>query len=116
MKVAFLGLGAIGAPMARHLAPRYELSVWNRTASKAIAFAKETSSRSAGSPADAVRGAAVAITCLPTSREVESLLDGGDGMVGAFESGATLIDCTSGDPATSRRVAARLVESTCVGI
>ena len=110
MKVAFLGLGAIGAPMARHLAPRYELSVWNRTASKATAFAKETSSQTAGTPADAVRGAAVAITCLPTSREVESLLDGGDGMLGAFESGATLIDCTSGDPATSRRIAARLAE------
>ena len=110
MKVAFLGLGAIGAPMARHLAPRYELSVWNRTPSKATAFAKETSSRVASSPADAVRGAAVAITCLPTSREVESLLDGDDGMLGAFESGATLIDCTSGDPATSRRIAARLAE------
>jgi 3-hydroxyisobutyrate dehydrogenase len=110
MKVAFLGLGAIGAPMARHLAPRYELSVWNRTPSKATAFAKETSSRAASSPADTVRGAAVAITCLPTSREVESLLDGDDGMLGAFDSGATLIDCTSGDPATSRRIAARLAE------
>ena len=110
MKVAFLGLGAIGAPMARHLAPLYELSVWNRTASRAAEFAKETSSHAATSPADAVRGAAVAITCLPTSREVESLLDGPDGMAGAFDRGATLIDCTSGDPATSRRIAARLAE------
>ncbi|HEX6941537.1 MAG TPA: NAD(P)-dependent oxidoreductase [Gemmatimonadaceae bacterium] len=110
MKVAFLGLGAIGAPMARHLAPRYELSVWNRTTTKATAFAQETSSQVANSPADAVRGAAVVITCLPTSREVESLLDGDDGMLGAFESGATLIDCTSGDPATSRRIATRLGE------
>ena len=110
MKVAFLGLGAIGAPMARHLAPRYELSVWNRTASRATEFAKETSSCAATSPADAVRGASIAITCLPTSREVESLLDGPDGMLGAFESGATLVDCTSGDPATSRRLAARLAE------
>ncbi len=110
MKVAFLGLGAIGAPMARHLAPRYELSVWNRTASKAQTFAKETSSRAASSPADAVRGAAVAITCLPTSKEVESLLDGADGMLGALDSDATLVDCTSGDPATSRRIASRLAE------
>ena len=110
MKVAFLGLGAIGAPMARHLAPRYELSVWNRTASRATEFAKQTSSQAATSPADAVRGAAVAITCLPTSREVESLLDGPDGMLEAFDRGATLIDCTSGDPATSNRIAARLAE------
>ena len=110
MKIAFLGLGAIGAPMARHLAPLYELSVWNRTASRATEFAKQNSSQAATSPADAVRGAAVAITCLPTSREVESLLDGPDGMLGAFDRGATLVDCTSGDPATSRRVAARLAE------
>jgi len=75
MKVAFLGLGAIGAPMARHLAPHYTLSVWNRTASRATDFARENNARAATSPADAVRGAAIAITCLPTSREVESLLD-----------------------------------------
>jgi 3-hydroxyisobutyrate dehydrogenase len=110
MKVAFLGLGAIGAPMARHLAPRYELSVWNRTASRATEFAKQTSSQVATSPADAVRGAAVSITCLPTSREVESLLDGPEGMLSAFDHGSTLVDCTSGDPATSRRIAARLAE------
>jgi 3-hydroxyisobutyrate dehydrogenase len=110
MKVAFLGLGAIGAPMARHLAPRYELSVWNRTAARASEFAKQTSSQVAASPADAVRGAAVAITCLPTSREVESLLDGPEGMLTALAHGSTLVDCTSGDPATSRRVAARLAE------
>lgn len=110
MKVAFLGLGAIGAPMARHLAPRYTLSVWNRTAARATEFAKETTARAASSPADAVRGAVVAITCLPTSSEVESLLDGEHGMLAAFDRGATLVDCISGDPATSRRIAARLAE------
>jgi len=110
MKVAFLGLGAIGAPMARHLAPQYTLSVWNRTASRATDFARENNARAATSPADAVRGAAIAITCLPTSREVDSLLDGDEGMLGAFDRGSTLVDCTSGDPATSRRIAARLAE------
>ncbi len=110
MKVAFLGLGAIGAPMARHLAPLYTLSVWNRTADRARQFAADHKASAATSPADAARGASIVITCLPTSREVESLLDGADGMLGALESGATLIDCTSGDPATSRRIAARLSE------
>jgi len=110
MKVAFLGLGAIGAPMARHLAPEYTLSVWNRTAARATEFAKESKATAASSPADAVRGASIAITCLPTSREVESLLDGDGGMLDAFDRGATLVDCTSGDPATSRRIAARLAE------
>lgn len=110
MKVAFLGLGAIGAPMARHLAPRYTLSVWNRTTARSIEFAELNTARVASSPADAVRGTSVAITCLPTSNEVESLLDGEDGMLGALEAGATLVDCTSGDPTTSRRIAARLAE------
>jgi 3-hydroxyisobutyrate dehydrogenase len=110
MKVAFLGLGAIGAPMARHLAPHYELSVWNRTTARATEFGKANGARAASSPADAVRGAAVVITCLPTSREVESLLDGEHGMLGALDRGSTLVDCTSGDPATSRRIAARLTE------
>ena len=110
MKIAFLGLGAIGAPMARHLAPHYTLSVWNRTAARATEFVRENKARAATSPADVVRGAAIAITCLPTSREVESLLDGDEGMLGAFDRGSTLVDCTSGDPATSRRIASRLAE------
>ncbi len=105
MRVAFLGLGAIGAPMARHLATPYELSVWNRTASRADAFANGTRARVARSPRDAATGAAVVVTCLPTSREVEALLDGDDGLFEAMDRGSTLVDCTSGDPATSRRIA-----------
>lgn len=109
--ISFLGLGAIGAPMARHLArPPFALTVWNRTRERARAFAEETPARVAASPADAARGAGVVITCLPTSREVESLLDGDDGIVAGLSPGALLIDCTSGDPATSRRIAARLAD------
>lgn len=103
-----MGLGAIGAPMARHLADRFELAVWNRTAKKARDFAHDHKARAAESPADAARGASVAVTCLPTSREVESLLDGDAGLEAGLESDALVIDCTSGDPATSRRIAHRL--------
>ena len=111
MNVSFLGLGAIGAPMARHLAkPPFSLTVWNRTVERAQAFAAETGARVAKSPADAARGADVVITCLPTSHEVESLLDGEDGLVAGLSSTALFIDCTSGDPATSRRIAARLAQ------
>ena len=110
-KVAFLGLGAIGAPLARHLAREpFSLTVWNRTAARAEAFARDTGARAARTPAEAARGAAVVVTCLPTSREVESLLDGPDGLLAGFEPDAVLVDCTSGDPATSRRTAARLAE------
>ena len=109
--VAFLGLGAIGTPMARHLAvPEFSLSVWNRTAAKAKAFAAEFAVRAAATPAEAARGTDIVITCLPSSREVEGLLDGPDGLLAAMASGSVLVDCTSGDPATSRRIAARLAE------
>ena len=108
MKVAFLGLGAIGEPMAAHLAEPFELAVWNRTFEKATAFAARRKARVASSPADAARGADVVITCLPSSREVEALLDGADGLEAGLASGSLLIDCTSGDPATSVRIAKRL--------
>jgi 3-hydroxyisobutyrate dehydrogenase len=111
VNVSFLGLGAIGAPMARHLAkPPFSLSVWNRTAARAAAFASETGARAAKTPADAARGAEVVVTCLPTSREVEALLDGDDGLLAGLARGTVFVDCTSGDPATSRRIAGRLRE------
>jgi 3-hydroxyisobutyrate dehydrogenase len=110
-RVAFLGLGAIGTPMARHLArPDFDLVVWNRTAARAAAFADATGARQATSPADAARDREVVVTCLPVSRDVESLLDGPDGLLATMASGATLVDCTSGDAATSRRIAGRLAE------
>jgi 3-hydroxyisobutyrate dehydrogenase len=105
---AFLGLGAIGAPMAARLAQGGPLTVWNRTASRAEAFAKSHRVTAAATPREAVLGAAVVITCLPTSREVEALLDGADGMLAGLGRGALLLDCTSGDPASSRRIAERV--------
>ncbi len=110
-RVAFLGLGAIGAPMARHLArPELDLVVWNRTASRADAFVAETPARIATTPADAARDRDIVITCLPVSRDVESLFDGPEGLLATLKAGSVLVDCTSGDPATSRRMAARLAE------
>ena len=109
MRVAFLGLGAIGAPMAAHLAkPPFELSVWNRTSDKARAFAAEHASAFAATPADAARGCEVVVTCLPSSREVLEVVNGGQGLMSGLERGALLLDCTSGDPQTSRQIAAQL--------
>ena len=109
--VAFLGLGAIGAPMAAHLAPpATALTVWNRTGAKSAEFGARTGARVARSPADAARGADVVMTCFPTSREVEALLDGPDGLLAGLSGGATFVDCTSGDPATSQSIAVRLNE------
>jgi 3-hydroxyisobutyrate dehydrogenase len=95
--------------MARHLArPGHDLAVWNRTASKAEAFAADTGARLAATPAEAARDRDVVVTCLPVSRDVESLLGGADGLLATLQPGAVLVDCTSGDPATSRRMAAAL--------
>ncbi len=107
-KAAFLGLGAIGRPMAAHLARTTDLAVWNRTPARAAQFAAEHAARAAATPREAATGAAVVVTCLPTSAEVEHLLDGPDGLEAGLAAGALVLDCTSGDPATSRRVASRL--------
>ncbi|HKN57439.1 MAG TPA: NAD(P)-dependent oxidoreductase [Gemmatimonadaceae bacterium] len=109
MKVAFIGLGDIGQLMASHLTREpFELVVWNRTASKSMEFARNHKARVAESPASAARGADVVITCLPSSVEVEAVLHGENGILDAMGKGSVLIDCTSGDPPTSRSIAAEL--------
>lgn len=105
---AFVGLGAIGLPMARHVAAATKLSVWNRTRSRASQFATETGARDAASPADAADGVEFFISCLPTSAQVEQVLFGANGAASRLRPGAVVIDCTSGDPATSRKIAERL--------
>jgi 3-hydroxyisobutyrate dehydrogenase len=109
MKVAFLGLGDIGSLMAAHLArDPFDLVVWNRTVAKAETFARDHQARVALTPREAVSGADVVITCLPSSVEVEAILHGEKGMLDAFRKGSVLVDCTSGDPPTSRSIAAEL--------
>lgn len=110
-RAAFLGLGAIGYPMARHLATITELVVWNRSAARARQLAAESSATAAATPREAADGAELVITCLPTSREVEALLGGENGLQSGMRAGSVLVDCTSGDPASSRRIAARLATS-----
>ncbi|MGH7508423.1 MAG: NAD(P)-dependent oxidoreductase [Gemmatimonadales bacterium] len=107
-RVAFLGLGAIGTPMAAQLARRGPLTVWNRTRQRASEFAQRHGARDVATPREAAAAADVVVTCLPTSREVETLLDGPDGLLAGLQRGAVLVDCTSGDPGTSRSIARRL--------
>src|SRR5512142_115039 len=109
MNIAFLGLGAIGRPMAARIAAAgLPLAVWNRTTDRAAEFARETGARHAATPADAVRGADVVITCLPTSREVHQILEAPEGLLAGISKGSVLVDCTSGAPATSRVIGAAL--------
>lgn len=107
LSVAFLGLGAIGRPMAQRIAAAgFPLVVWNRTAGRASSFAAETGAREARSAGDAAATADVIVTCLSTSADVEAVLDAG--AADAIRPGALVLDCTSGDPATSRRLAKKL--------
>jgi 3-hydroxyisobutyrate dehydrogenase len=99
--------------MAKHLArDPFRLKVWNRTGDKAVSFAEETGGRAlvTSTPAEAVRDAEVVITCFPTSRDVEAVLDEPHGVAAWLPLGCVFLDCTSGDPATSRRIAARLAQ------
>ena len=109
MKVAFIGLGDIGRLMAAHLArDPFDLIIWNRSAAKADAFGRDHKARIAPTAGEAVRNADVVITCLPSSVEVEAVLHGENGMLESLRKGAVLVDCTSGDPPTSRSIAAEL--------
>lgn len=105
LSVAFLGLGAIGRPMARRIAGAgFPLTVWNRTSERASAFAHDVGVKAAPTAAEVVKNADVVVTCLSTSADVEQVMEGA---LSSMRGGSTLLDCTSGDPATSRRIAER---------
>jgi 3-hydroxyisobutyrate dehydrogenase len=107
-RIGFAGLGAIGRPIAVHLAQSGDLAVWNRTASRAASFAAETGATQVDTPRALAEGRDVIFTCLPNSPEVEALLDGPDGLEAGLGTGALLVDLTSGIPEVSRRIADRL--------
>ena len=110
-KVAFLGLGIMGRPMAGHLASAgFDLTVWNRTASKAEEFAAEHGAQAAATPAEAAAGADAAITMVPDTPEVEAVLLGEDGVADGLGLGALCIDMSTIAPSASRSIAERLAE------
>ncbi len=106
MKLAFIGLGAMGFPMARHLAKQHDVTVWNRTREKAERHAREHGTHLARDVADCA-AAEVVITMLPTSREVDEIVGK---LLPQLRRGTLWIDATSGDPNVSRETARRLAE------
>ena len=108
-RVAFIGLGIMGGPMAANLARAgFDLSVWNRTSEKAERFASEHGARAAVSPAAAAEGADALVTILPDSPEVEGVLFGDSGAAAALERGALVIDMSTIAPSAARRIGERL--------
>jgi 3-hydroxyisobutyrate dehydrogenase len=104
MRIGFIGLGAMGYPMARHLAKEHEVIVWNRTREKAERHSREHGTKLAKDLSD-VAAAEVIITMLPTSKEVDEIVDK---LISQVRKGTLWIDATSGDPNVSRETAKRL--------
>lgn len=106
MIVGWIGLGAMGRPVAAHLAERFDTVVWNRTGEVASRHAAAHGSRAVDDLAG-LREAEVVFSCLPTTREVA---DVAARLAPHLRPGTTWVDCTSGDPAPSRALAAELAE------
>jgi 3-hydroxyisobutyrate dehydrogenase-like beta-hydroxyacid dehydrogenase len=110
-RVAFLGLGIMGAPMAASLRRAgFELAVWNRTAERAEAFAAEHGASPAGTPAEAARDADAVITMVVDSPQVEQVLFGDGGAAEGLGEGDLAIDMSTIAPSASRAIADRLAE------
>lgn len=101
-KVSFLGLGVMGYPMAGHLARcGYDVTVYNRTASKAEAWAKEHKGRAAPTPAEAVAEAEIIFACLGDDGDVHAVFDQAEG---GIKKGAVLVDHTTASPTLAREL------------
>ena len=107
LRVGFVGLGAIGRPMAVHVAKHFETTVFNRTTERALSFANATGASATDDLAALAGSVDVVLTCLPMSQDVREVVER---IGGAWRRGQLLVDCTSGDPATSRAIAQRLAD------
>ena len=108
-RVAFVGLGIMGGPMAANLAKAgFELSVYTRTREKAEEFASEHGATAAATPREAAEGASAVITMVPDAPEVEEVLLGDDGAAHGLEQGALAIDMSTIAPTAARAIGERL--------
>ncbi len=107
MKVGFVGLGDIGAPMAQHVARAHELFVWARNGERARSFAGANDAVAVSTFAELIGSVDALITCLPTSDDVAALLAPVDD---EWRPGQLVVDATSGDPFVSLTIAERLGE------
>src|SRR5436190_14329516 len=108
-RVAFLGLGIMGEPMAANLVRAgFEVIVWNRTEAKARAFAGTYGARPEPSPAAAAEHADVTITMVPDGPEVEEVLFGDRGAAAGMRRGSLAVDMSTIAPAVSASIGERL--------
>lgn len=105
MKVAFIGLGNMGAPMALNLLKAgHALTVHDLNA-QAVERLVAAGARPCQSPAEAAGSAHLVLTMLPAPQHVDKVLTGDQGVLGAIQRGVPIVDCSTIDPASVRRLA-----------
>jgi 3-hydroxyisobutyrate dehydrogenase-like beta-hydroxyacid dehydrogenase len=106
-KVAFVGLGVMGYPMAGHLARNgHEVTVYNRSAGKAEQWMAEYAGRSAATPREAAQGAELVMCCVGNDEDLRSVVLGEQGAYAGMAAGAILVDHTTASADVARELAA----------
>ena len=104
-KLAFLGLGVMGYPMAGHLAAAgHEVTVYNRTASKARAWVDQHGGAMGATPAEAATGAEMVMACVGNDDDLRAVCTGADGAFATMERGALFVDHTTVSAAVTREL------------
>ena len=112
MKVAFIGLGVMGLPMAGHLANAgHQVTVYNRTASKAAKWLDaHPGHQSASTPAECARGEDIVITCVGNDTDLEKVILGSNGAAHTMHANAILVDHTTASAEAARSIGTALSE------
>ncbi len=104
-KVAFLGLGVMGYPMAGHLEKAgHEITVYNRTAARADAWTRENGGMAARTPREAARGARLVFACVGNDDDLRQVVLGADGAFAGMEPGAIFVDHTTASASVAREL------------
>src|SRR5260221_3205955 len=108
MKVAFLGLGVMGFPMAGHLVKAgHEVTVYNRTEAKAEQWVAKHGGRAKPTPAAAVAGAEIVFVCVGNDDDLRQVTSGADGAFHGMTKGALFVDHTTASADVARELAAK---------
>lgn len=103
--VSFLGLGVMGAPMARHLAKAgHQVTVYNRSPEKSLAWVALYGNRAAPTPREAAEGAEFVFLCVGNDNDVRDVVYGPDGALAGAEAGAVLVDHTTASAEVAREL------------
>lgn len=109
-KIGFIGLGTMGLPMAENLLQKgFELTVYNRTASKAESLVQQ-GARQVHTPREAAAGQDMVITIVSDDASIHEVYQGEDGIIAAVQQGLTVMDCSTVSPPLAREIAAAVAE------